>query len=407
MNVSLRIAFRYLFAKKRHNAINIISAVAAAGIAVATAAMICVLSVMNGFGNVVEDMFSLFDPEIRITAKNGKYFNCESEQFAAIRALEQVSSFSRTIEENALVYFSEKQVSARVKGVDDNYEQTTSISDIIIDGTYTVFDGAFERTVMGRGLANTIGIGAHFISPLRVYAPQRNGKVNLLAPEKSINKQPIWISGVFAVNQTKYDDNMMLVSLNFAKTLFGYSDNEVTAVELHLQPSASVKSTKKKIQQILGDDFFVADRYEQQADFYKILRVEKVLTIILLSFILLIAALNIVGSLSMLMLEKRDDMQVLHSMGANQKEIRNIFVFEGWLVSLIGALAGLVTGVIICYLQMEYGLLKLGNGTNYIISAYPVAIKLTDIILVSVIVVVLGFVSAFIPARIKDSKSKF
>ena len=380
------------------------TAVAAAGIAVATAAMICVLSVMNGFGSVVEEMFSLFDPDIRITVSSGKYFNCATDAFAEVQNLEQVESFSRTIEDNALVRFSDKQASAILKGVDENFAQTTSIESIIVDGDYSVYDGAFERTVMGRGLANTLGISAHFVSGMRLYAPQRNGRVNMLAPEKSLIQASVWIAGVFAVNQVKYDDNVMLVSLQLAQELFDCSEGEVTAIELRLKPDASVKSVKKQISNILGDCFVVADRYEQQEDFFRILKIEKVLTILLLSFILLIAILNIVGSLSMLIIDKKDDMQVLRSLGASENEIFNIFLFEGWLISLLGAAAGLVLGAIICYIQMKFGILKLGDGTNYIISAYPVALKFTDLLLTGVIVTVLGFISAFIPALASRSK---
>lgn len=406
MLYQLFIAWRYLFAKKRLNAINIVSGVAAAGVAVATAAMVCVLSVMNGFGELVEDMFSQFDPDLKITCQNSKYFDTADERFCRITELPEIKDISRTIEENALIRFSDKQVSATVKGVEEKFRSLTNIDDILTDGDFQLYDGAFERTVMGRGLANSVGIGAHFITGMRLYAPSRTKRVNMLAPEKSLREESVWISGVFAVNQMKYDDNYMLVSIGLAERLFEYSDTEATAVEVFLKDGASVKSAKKKIRAILPNDYRVLDRFEQQEDFFRILEIEKLLTFLLLTMIILIAALNIVGSLSMLMLDKREDIAVFATLGADDKGIRNIFLFEGWLVSSLGAIGGIILGLVLCYLQIRFSLIKLGDGTNFIISAYPVAVEPTDIIATLIVVLLLGFITAFIPAR-QAAKSTF
>ena len=369
------------------------------GIAVATAAMVCVLSVMNGFGSVVEEMFSLFDPDLRITAAQGKTLHTNTEVFDMIRQWDEIDAFMPTIEENALVRFSERQVTALVKGVPDDYNAYNAIDSTLVDGEFSVFDGAFERTVMGLGLANTLGIGAHFVSAMRLYAPKRTQRVNMLTPEKSINQQPVWISAVFSVGQLKYDDNYMLVSFNLAKQLFEFQEDEATAVELHLKDGKSVKSVKRRLQRTLGNDYIVADRYEQQKDFFRILKIEKLMTALLLSCIILIAALNIVGALSMLMLDKKDDIAIIESLGASKTDMRDIFLYEGWLISVCGAVAGVLLGTALCWIQMTFGVLKLGNGTNYIISAYPVDIQFFDLVFVLIIVLLLGFISAFIPAR--------
>ncbi len=408
MSFPLRIAWRYLFAKKKHNAINIISAISTAGVCVVSAALVCVLSVMNGFGDIVEKMFSAFDAELRIIPSNGKTFLVNTPEFEQVKNLPYVAVFSHTIEEMALIDYSQKQLPAQLKGVDDNFEQLTDIDSIITDGYFSVCDyyddgvhrtRSFERCVLGRGLAAQLGINAHFVSGLKIYAPRRYEKVNLMRPDLSLNKSGAFIAGVFAVNQTKYDDNLMLVSLPLARSLFEYSDNEVSAIELRLQEGTSIRAAKREISHILGSDYQVLDRYEQQEDFYHIFKVERMLTILLLVFILIIACFNVIGSLSMLMIDKKEDAQVLHNLGANAQQIQRIFLYEGWLISLLGAVFGIVLGLILCLLQEHYGLLKLGDGTTYVISAYPVQVQAPDILLVFAIVVLLGFVAAWYPSR--------
>lgn len=410
MNFSLRIAWRYLFAKKSHNAINIVSGVSAAGVSIVTAALVCVLSVMNGFGSLVERMFSAFDPELKITPATGKHFSTDTEAFSTIRDMESVAVYSETIEETALIQFADKQVPALLKGVEDNFQQLTAIDSIMTDGRFSVCDyfddgsgappaRAFERAVLGRGLSNRIGIGAHFVSGIKIYAPKRTGKVNMLRPDKSFNQTGAFIAGIFAVNQTKYDDNYMLVSLPLARELFEYADTEATAVELRLQAHANLKRTKAEISRLLGDEFAVKDRYEQQEDFFRIMKIEKLMTTLLLVFILLTATFNIIGSLSMLMIDKREDSKILSNLGATPGQIRQVFLFEGWLISALGSAIGLVLGLAVCLLQQHFGWLKLGNGTDYIIDAYPVEVQAPDILLVSVIVLLLGFAAAWYPTR--------
>jgi len=393
------IAWRYLFSKKSHNAINIVSGVSAAGVMVATAALICVLSVMNGFSNVVEQMFSQFDPQLRIEAKEGKFFRLDTPDMQAVKDLESVRIFSPTIEETALVQYEDHQVPALLKGVSDHFQELTQIDSIIHDGYYSVYDGAFERCVLGRGLAARIGINPHFVGGMKVYAPKRKGRVNLMRPDQSLNKASTFIAGTFAVDQLKYDDQLMIVSLDFARQLFDYSADEATAVEVALSDGANLKKVKKQLRQTLGDDFVVMDRYEQQADFFRISKIEKMLSLLLLAFILLIATFNIIGSLSMLMIDKQDDCRTLSNMGATPAMIRRIFLYEGWLISTLGAAIGLVVGLIVCLLQEHFGLLKLGDGTDYVLSAYPVDVQVLDTAVVAIIVLAIGYVSAYIPTR--------
>ena len=399
MPVALHIAWRYLRGKKSHNAIQVASGVSAAAVAVVTAAMVCVLSVMNGFGTVIEKMFSRFDPDLRIEAAEGKYFNISGSTFDSLRALPCVATVAETIEETALAEFDGRQLPAVLKGVDDTWHGMTGIDSIIVDGTYSVFDGAFERTVMGQGLAAQLGVGAHFVSGIHLYAPKRKQKVNMLRPDQSFEQGVCFIAGIFAVNQVRYDDRMMLVSLPLARQLFDYQPTEVTALEVGLTKGVSAKKAKREIEALLGNGFRVLDRYEQQQDFFRILRIEKLLTVLLLSFIMLIAAFNLVSSLTMLILDKREDIVTLRNLGASDRLIRRIFLFEGWLISALGAAAGMAAGVVLCLLQEHFGLLKLGNGSEYVLSAYPVTLHMTDLLIVAAIVLLTGLLAAMYPAH--------
>ena len=386
-------------AKKRQNAIHVISGISCLAVAVVTAAMICVLSVMNGFGDAVASMFSQLDSELRITPKQGKVLDLQDPRITALYAMPEIAIIAPTVEETALVEFRGKQVPALLKGVDTTYQQLTTIDSIMIDGDYMVWDGAFERCVMGVGLANTIGIGARFISPVHLYAPKRVGKVNMLRPDENFRSKGVFIAGVFAVNQMQYDDTYLLISLPLARELFEYEPTQATAIELRLQEGVSVRKQQKRIRAALGEDYAVLNRYEQQADFYRIQMIEKWLTALLLVFILLIASFNIISSLSMLILDKSDDIRLLHALGADEPMIRRIFLYEGWMISIVGALAGTVLGVTVCGIQQYFGILKLGNGMNYVLSAYPVSIQLTDVLLVLAVVLALGALAAWIPAR--------
>lgn len=406
MRPELHIAWRYLFSKKGHNAINIVSGVSAAAVGVVTAAMVCVLSVMNGFGALVEHMFSEFDPEIRITAAEGKSFQLDTLPVQQALALPFVQATSEVVEEMALVRYKDHQQPARVMGVDSVFQQITHIDTIITDGYFSVFDGAFDRCVMGRGLATQIGVNAHFVGAVHLYAPKRLERVNMLRPDEAFLHEKAFMAGTFAVNQTSYDDQLLLVSLPLARRLFQYDTLTVTALELQLDSKGhfSARQMKAQLRECLGEGYVVADRYEQQSDFFRILKIEKLLTALLLAFILLIACFNVIGSLSMLIIDKQDDICILRHLGATPQIIRRIFLCEGWFIIVLGAVFGLVIGLTICLLQQHLGLLKLGSGTDYVISAYPVLVQAVDVLAVAMIVLGMGFLAAWYATRALRSK---
>ena len=394
-----KIAWRYLFSKKGHNAINIVSGISAAAVTVVTAAMICVLSVMNGFGALVERMFSEFDPVLMVVPAEGQTLRTDTMPIASLYAREDIEAISLQLEQTALIRYKDHQVPARVMGVDSLFTRTAHIDSIITDGFYSVWDGAFERTVLGRGLAAQIGMNAHFTGALHLYAPERTGRINMLRPDQSLRHEHAFIAGTFAVNQLEYDDQLLLVSLPLARRLFDYDDHTASALRIQPKEGVSLSTLNFQLSTALGKGFRVLDRYEQQADFFRILRIEKLLTILLLVFILLIASFNIIGSLSMLMIDKRDDIRILSHLGADERTIRRIFLLEGWFISSLGAVAGLILGVALCLGQQHFGWLKLGSGAEYIISAYPVQVQPSDIAVVALIVLALGFAAAWYPAH--------
>lgn len=402
LSFSLRIARRYLFSPKSHNAINIISGISATGVAVGTMALVIVLSVFNGFEALIGDMFSAFDPDLKITAVQGKTFDAGSASFDEIRKMPEVAVFTEVVEENALLRFGEKQMPATIKGVTDNFRELTQIDSIIYDGEFVLFDGAFERAVPGVGVAAKLGMGAHFVDPLYIFAPKRSTKINLLRPETSLNQAGTFLSGIFAVNQLQYDDQYVLVSIGLARELFEYDSTTVSAIELKVKAGSDIAKVQKEIKNKTGETFYVKDRYEQQESFFRIMKIEKWITFLILSFILLIASFNIIGSLSMLIIDKKDDIQTLKHLGADNGLIKTIFLFEGWMISAVGALAGLVIGTVICLIQQYFGLVKMGSG--YVVEAYPVVLQPADTLLVFVTVLIMGLLAAWYPVHYINKK---
>ena len=397
ISFSFRIAKRYLFSKKSHNAINVISGISAAGVGVGAMALVCVLSVFNGFELLISDMFSSFDPDLKITLTHGKTFDDNSQVFNDIRKMKSVAYFTEVVEENALLRFKNKQMPATIKGVSDDFEKMTRIDSIMYDGKFILNDGAFERAVPGVGVASILGMGAHFIDPLYIYAPNRTSKINLLRPEQSFNQMGAFISGIFSVKQLQYDDHYVIVSIKLARELFNYEKTKVSSIELKLISGVNQVKVQNQIKTLLGDGYQVKNRYEQQESFFKIMKIEKWFTYLILCFILLIASFNIIGSLSMLIIDKKGDIETLRNLGANNQLIKRIFLFEGWLISLVGAISGIVLGALMCLLQQHFGILKLGTG--YVVDAYPVLTNPMDLLLVFVTVIFMGFLAAYYPVR--------
>lgn len=401
MNLPFYIARRYLFSKKKHNAINIISGISVCGVALATLALVCTLSVFNGFQDMVAGFFTAFDPELEITIREGKVFEPQGAAFQEVRSLPEIGVWTETLEENAMVQYKDRQAMAIIKGVEDNFEELTSIDSLLYGaGEFILHDSIVDYGVLGVELISELGTGLQFVDPLQVYAPKRNVRVNMANPSASFNRDYLFSPGVvFVVNQQKYDARYILTSLSFARNLFNY-DTEVSAVELKLKPGADVTAVQRKITRILGDEFVVLDRYEQQADVFRIMEIEKFISYLFLTFILAIACFNVIGSLSMLILDKREDVETLRNLGADDRLIARIFLFEGRLISLFGALSGIVLGLLLCYIQQRFGIISLGGGNgSFIVDAYPVSVHVTDVVLIFITVITVGFLSVWYPVH--------
>lgn len=400
MNFPFYIARRYLFSKKSHNAINVISAISVCGVALATLALVCTLSVFNGFQDLVTTFFTAFDPQLKITAVRGKVFDGQDKRVLQLKKMPDVEVYSESLEDNVMVQYQGRQAMAVVKGVEDNFDQLTPIDSILFGrGDLLLHDEVVDYAIPGIQLLSTLGSGIRFLDPLEIYAPRHGAKVNMANPSTAFVTGNLFSSGlVFAVNQEKYDASYILTSIDFARRLFQYT-TEVSAINLKLKAGADTDAVKKHIQDLLGDDFLVQDRYEQQADTYRIMEIEKLISYLFLTFILMIACFNVIGSLSMLIIDKRDDVVTLRNLGASDRQIVRIFLFEGRMISFFGAFAGVVLGLLLCWLQQEYGLIALGSSGSFVVDAYPVSVHASDVLLIFITVLLIGFLSVWYPVR--------
>ena len=400
MNLSLYIAKRYLFSKKKHNAINIIAGVSVCGVTLATIALVCTLSIFNGFQEIVTEFFTAFDPELKISAKQGKFFSVEEENIKAVKAFPDIEVWAETLEEQALVQYKNRQTMVTIKGVTDNFQKLTSIDSLLYGtGSFTLHDEVVNYGIMGGELVGTLGTGISPIDPLHIYAPKKGARINIANPTTAFNQDYLYSPGVvFVTNQSKYDATYILTSLSFAQKLF-VQDNKVSAIELKLKDKNHINKVKKQIEEVLGEDFIVQNRYEQQADIFRIMEIEKFVSYLFLTFILAIACFNVIGSLSMLILDKQEDVNTLRQLGANNQLITRIFLFEGQLISFSGSIMGIILGVTLCLLQQHFGLLSLGGSGQFIVDSYPVSLHLGDVCLIFVTVVVVGFVAVYYPIR--------
>lgn len=404
MNLSFYIAHRYLFSKKSHNAINIISMISVCGVMVVTCALICALSVYNGFSDLIFSTFSNFDPDLKITPQEGKVFDPTTKEFQKIKNLPGIDCYSEILQDNALIRYKERQVVATLVGVDEGFQQLTQIDSTLIDGRFLLNDGVANYATLGIGLASSLGINAGFVTPLELYVPKRDERVNLANPASSFKLEYCYIAAVFSVNQPAYDQNLMLVPISLTRSLFNY-EKEVTAIELKLKENTSTEQIKKDIKNILGDSFIIQDRHEQQATSFRMINLEKWMTFFILCFILLIASFNVIGSLSMLMIEKKNDARILQSLGADNALIRKIFLTEGWLISLCGAIGGLLLGLLLCTIQEKFGVISLGNaGGAFIIDAYPVRVEWADTLIVFATVAIIDFFTSWYPVHYLGKK---
>ena len=401
MNFPFFIARRYLFSKKSTHAINVISGISIIGVAVATMALVVTLSVFNGFHDLVASFFTDIDPQLKVVPVEGKTVAADDSILTEIRQLPQIDVATETVEDMALAIYKDRQAMVVIKGVEDNFQQLTHINDILLgDGEFCLHAADMDYGIPGIRLAEILGMGYTYDEPLHIYAPRREGQLDMTNPEDAFEEDELYSPGVlFNVKQSKYDQRYILTSIAFARRLFG-QQGMLSSLELRLKPGSNFDGVKKDIRRLCGDKFLVKDRFEQQDDTFKIMKVEKLIAYIFLTFILMVACFNIIGSLSMLIIDKKDDVVTLRNLGASDKQIVRIFLFEGRMISAIGAIIGIGLGLLLCWLQQTYGLVGLGSSSgSFIINAYPVSVHPEDIILIFFTVLIVGFLAVWYPVR--------
>ena len=401
MNFPFFVARRYLFSKKKTHAINVISLISVIGVAVATMALVIVLSVFNGFHDLVASFFTNFDPQLKVVPVEGKTVPADDPILTKISHFPEVDVATGTVEDMALAIYNGKQAMVTIKGVDDNFPQLTHITEILYgDGQFQPHTANLQYGTPGIRLAQTLGLGANWKGYLKIYAPQREGQLDMTDPQSGFVVDSLISPGVvFSVNQGKYDKSYIVTSLGFAQNLFN-QQGMVSALELRLKPGSNFESVKARMQQVAGKKYQVLDRFEQQRDTFKIMKVEKLMAYIFLTFILIVACFNIIGSLSMLIIDKKDDVVTLRNLGASDKQIRRIFLFEGRLISVFGAIFGILLGLLLCWLQQQYGFVKMGSSDGtFVVNAYPVSVHYSDVLLIFLTVIATGWLAVWYPVR--------
>ena len=401
MNLSFYIAKRYLFSKKRTNLINIISAISVAGMTIGTIGLIIGLSVFNGFDSLIKSLFSSFDADLKITLAEGKSFDAADPVLSGIHNQKDVLYYAEVVEDNALLRYENRQVLATIKGVSDDFTKMTGLDTMIVDGKFKLTEGDRQFAVIGQGVSYFLSVGLKQQNPINIYVPQK-GRKSGSSLEGSFNQGFIYLAGVFSVQQ-ELDSKYMIVPISFARDIFDMK-GKVNSIELKLKAGADAKEVREAISAKLGSRFMVKTRYQQHDYLYKTMQGEKYAVYLILILILVIASFNIVGSLTMLIIDKKEDIAILQSMGAGKVLIRNIFLFEGWSISLLGALIGTVLGIAICQAQITYGFVKLQGGGSFIIDSYPMKIIPFDILLIFCSVILIGFLAAWLPVKYISGK---
>ena len=401
-NFSFYVARRYMFSKKSVGAINVISFISVAGVAVGTMALVIVLSVFNGFHDLVASLFTNFDPQIEVVPVKGKTINADAPELDRIRHLDFVDVATDVVEDQAIAVYGDRQRMVTVMGVDENFDQLTNISDILYgDGDFTLRVANLYFGVPGIRLAQDLGLGARWADYLKIYAPVRRGQLtDLDTPTDGFVVDSLLSPGVvYAVNQNKYDRDRIITSIYFARQLFD-QDGMLSSLQLRLKPGTDLSTAKREIKAAAGEKFRVLDRFEQQADTFRIMQIEKVLAYVFLTFILIVACFNIISSLSMLIIDKKNDINTLHNLGANDRQIQSIFLYEGRIISAVGALIGIGLGLALCGLQQAFGFVKMGESLGtFIVNAYPVSVHYWDVLVVFITVILIGWAASWIPAR--------
>lgn len=400
MRLAFYIAKRYLFSKKKNNSINIVSMICAAGVCIGTMALVCILSVYNGFQDIITESYNAFDPDIRITRVGSKTFDRSDEKIRKARTLSFVETSADVLEENGLIKYGEKQTTVTLKGVSENYARMIGGDTLIREGQFVLQRDTSDYMLAGLALSMRLGSSIYAPQKHTIYAPIHNAKISMSNPEGAFNQQDIIMSGIYSVNQEETDAKNVFIPIRLARSLYGYAQNENSSVELKLKSNTDIEYAKKELKKTIGEEYKVEDRKEQHEDFYKMLKIEKWITFLILTFILLIAIFNVIGSLTMLILEKESDISTLSSLGETDSGIKNIFLIEGWMISAVGAIAGTAIGLLLCFVQIKFGIITLGNGEgDFIIDAYPVSVKMTDIVTILSTVLALGLLIAWYPTR--------
>jgi len=401
MNFPFFIARRYLFSKKSTHVINVISGISVIGVAVATMALVVTLSVFNGFHDLVATFFTSFDPQLKVMPAEGKTVAADDPILTQIRQLPEIEVATECVEDQALAVYHGRQAMVVIKGVEDNFSQLTHINEILVgDGEFSLHAADLDYGIPGIRLAELLGTGYTYREPMKIYAPRREGQFDMTNPENAFEEDELYSPGVlFNVKQAKYDKDYILTSIGFARRIFD-QQGMLSSLELRLKPGSRFNAVKDKVRELCGTKFVVKDRFEQQDDTFKIMKIEKLIAYIFLTFILMVACFNIIGSLSMLIIDKKDDVVTLRNLGASDKQIVRIFLFEGRIISAIGAVIGIVIGLLLCWAQQQFGLVALGSTSgSFIINAYPVSVHPEDIILIFITVLVVGFLSVWYPVR--------
>lgn len=400
MLLPFRIALRYLFARKSQNIISIISMITVIGVMTGTIGLLGVLSVFNGLHQLIGSLFGAFDPDLRIEPRQGKVFHLDSIPYQQLVSIDGVEAISQVVTDQALFKAGKRQVPGILLGVDDQFNHVSHIDSIMVDGEFKVRNAHAELGFPGYLLAEQLSVSTNFVSPIGIYMPRRNAQVNLMNPESGFKTGYVMPGGVFAVKQVEYDSQYLITSIEQARWLLDYDSLTVSYLYLKVNANADAETVQQRVIQLAGEKYQVKNKEEQHDAFFKMMKVEKLMAYLILSFIMVIAAFNVIGSLSMLIYEKKESIFTLKSMGASQQMVTRVFLFEGWLISLAGVMIGLLVGSTLIAIQQHFGIIKFSGDGGFVVDAYPVVLKLRDVLMVFATVSTIGFLAAWYPVKV-------